>query len=56
MTMREALDMPVSFERTYYRSEAFKVRREEMESEIAYKRAVLERLGQVITVTAGARR
>lgn len=56
MTMREAIDMPLSFERTYYRSEAYKVRREEIEAEVAYKRAILDRIGQLTTVMARVRR
>lgn len=55
MTMREAIDMPLSFERAYYRSEAWKARREELEIDGKYKVAVLDRIGQLITVTARTR-
>lgn len=44
--------MPMSFERTYYRSEAYKDRREELDADIEYKREILVRIGQVSMVMA----
>lgn len=55
MTMGEALDAPISFHGMYYRSDAWKARKQEYEMEEGYRRALFERMNNLIEVTARQR-
>lgn len=48
MTMREAIDMPLSFAGMFYASPAWKRRQQEREADETYRRALVERLNMLI--------
>jgi hypothetical protein len=55
MTMGEALNSPVSFASAFYKSDAWKARKQEQEAEDAFRKALFDRMNTMIEVTARRR-